>query len=254
MWINLLPCFLPFLYFCQGMMNPDPIGAALLAYFGGDKKAEVAVESSITEDESIPAWYLLRSYEQMPDLEKIALKRCKGKVLDIGACAGSHSLHLQEKGIDVTAIDLSHIAVEVMKKRGVREVRQGDFFDLDTSEKFDTLLLLMNGIGIVGDLKGLDDFFQFVPKLLNPGGQILLDSSDIIYMYEEEDGSVWLNLNDSYYGEIEYKMAFEQVKGYPFDWLYIDFDLLAIHAEKAGLRAEKIFAGEDYDYLARVFV
>ena len=237
------------------LMNTDfdPIGEAADAYLAGQHNAAINVISSIAEDDEIPVSYLFRDFQQMPELEQFALETCSGKVLDIGAGVGSHALWLQENGRHVTPLEISEKACGVMKSRGVKNVVVADFRHFQPSEKFDTILLLMNGIGLAGTLEQLPAFFQKLKSWLAPGGQLLLESSDILYMYEEEDGSVSLDLNSGYYGEVEYQMAFNGQKGETFPWLFIDYGLLEDYAAESGFKAEFLFEGENGEYLARLF-
>jgi SAM-dependent methyltransferase len=197
----------------------------------------------------------------MPEIERMALDLAKGKTLDVGAGSGCHSLVLQEKGIDVTAIDISPLSVETMKDRGVKKIMEQDFFTL--KGQFDTILMLMNGIGIVGTLERLPKFFRQLDKLLAPGGQVLCDSSDISYVFEDErlrvgDGTSGMNgmidiPNEmDYYGEHSFRMQYKDTIGEPFDWLYIDADTLKEKAAKNGYVAEVVAEGDHYDYLARI--
>ncbi len=230
----------------------DPLGEAMLAFQSGNSEAEITVISNIAEDDVIPVAYLFRSFEEMPELEQLALQECRGKVLDVGAGAGSHALWLQQKGADVTAFDISDKAVEAMKKRGLENVFAADFWQFQSPEKYDTVLLLMNGIGLAGKLEKLPEFFKKLKTLLSPGGQILLESSDILYMFEEEDGSVVLDLNSAYYGEVDYQMAFKGQKGKVFPWLFVDYLLLTDYAEQEGFKTEYLYEGENNEYLAKL--
>jgi len=230
-------------------IQPDIVGKALLDYLSGNQNAKLEVYSDISEDDQIPVKHFFRIRDEMPELEQKALDLCKGKVLDVGAAAGCHSLILQEKGLQVIAIDISAGAVEVMKKRGVKDVEQQDFFNL-SNQKFDTILMLMNGIGICGNLDNLDKFFNQTRILLNPGGQVLLDSSNVLFMFEEEDGSVMIDLNSNYYGEVKYQFGYNYQKSAPFDWLFVDFDLLNDYAQKHGFECGLVAEGPHYDYLA----
>jgi methylase of polypeptide subunit release factors len=232
-------------------MKNDPMGAAMAAYMQGAKDAEVVVASNLAEDDVIPVHYLFRSEREMPELELLALQQCQGKVLDIGAGAGSHSLALQEQGHAVTALDVSSGAVEVMRKRGVQQVLHKDFFDLK-NQQYDTLLMLMNGIGIAGNLLGLERFLEHAKTLLSPEGQILLESSDILYMYEAEDGSVLLDLNTGYYGEMQYNMKYKDQESGWFNWLFIDAAILEDYATQHGFTFGVLYEGEYGEYLARL--
>jgi SAM-dependent methyltransferase len=229
----------------------DPLGQAVLDFLDGVRGAKVTVSCNLADDDVLPVRYLFRSFPELPEREVKALELCRGRVLDIGAGTGVHSLVLQERGFRVKAIDISPGAVEVMKIRGVREVVQENIFRLE-GEKFDTLLMLMNGIGITETLDGLDHFLQHAKKLLNPGGQVLLESSDILYIYEEEDGSVLLDLNGDYYGQVEYRMAYKDLEGEPFRWLFIDFLTLQDHAEALGYICESVLEDDQGHYLAQL--
>lgn len=230
-------------------MNDDVIGKALLDYSNNAIAENITVSSSISEDDAIPIPYLFRTENELPKIESNALLRCYGKVLDVGAASGCHTIILKEKGFDVTAIDISKGAVEVMQNRGLT-AEVCDFFAVENS--YDTLLFLMNGVGIAGTLDGLDKFLIKAKSLLNVGGQILLDSSDISYMFEEEDGSLWMDLNSSYYGDVVYQMQYKESRTSKFDWLFVDFEKLQTIASKNGLQTELVLEGESNDYLARL--
>lgn len=224
---------------------------AISDYRAGQTDAKIIVESNLTEDDEIAVAYLFRTADEMPELELLALKQCRGHVLDVGAGAGCHSLVLQERGMEVTALDISAGAVQVMKEQGIKQVLQQDVLELEGA-KYDTLLLLMNGIGIAGDLEGLGRFLEHTKKLLNPSGQILLESSDILYMFEEEDGSVLLDLNAGYYGEVLYNMRYKSHETGEFKWLFIDPAILEDYAVEQGYTFEMLYEGEFGNYLARL--
>ena len=246
--------------------DKDPMGAAILDFQQHGKAARLRVLSSMFEEDEMPVKHLFRSTREMPMLEQKALQLAKGRVLDIGAGAGCHALALQEKGLAVKAIDISPLSCEAMKLRGVKDAECINLFDLHLSSGnhsgenqeqfesgFDTILLLMNGTGIAGKIEHLPALFLRLKALLNPGGQILIDSSDLKYIYENEDGSFDINLNGAYYGEVDYQMIYKNVKGDRFDWLYVDFPLLKSIAETCGLHGELVEEGEHYDYLASFF-
>ena len=234
-----------------GLLSPhkDPMGAAIADYFTKGRAAKLRVFSSQFDEDEIPAEQLFRTFDEMPVLEQEALRRATGKILDCGAGSGCHALALQDMGKQVEAIDISPLSVETMQKRGVRQAYCVNLFDEHYLQKFDTILMLMNGSGIIGKLENMSTFFAKMKQLLNPGGCIYMDSSDLRYLFEDEDGSFLIDLAGGYYGEIDFRMQYKQVKGDTFDWLYIDFQTLSYYASENGFRAELVKEGEHYDYL-----
>ena len=235
-----------------GLLSPhkDPMGAAIADYFTKGRAAKLRVFSSQFDEDEIPAEQLFRTFDEMPVLEQEALRRATGKILDCGAGSGCHALALQDMGKQVEAIDISPLSVETMQKRGVRQAYCVNLFDEHYLQKFDTILMLMNGSGIIGKLENMSTFFAKMKQLLNPGGCIYMDSSDLRYLFEDEDGSFLIDLAGGYYGEIDFRMQYKQVKGDTFDWLYIDFQTLSYYTSENGFRAELVKEGEHYDYLA----
>ena len=217
--------------------DKDPMGAAILDYLAHRKASKLRVFSSMFDEDEIPVNQLFRTFQEMPSLEQKALQLSTGKILDVGAGSGCHTLALQEMSKEVTAIDISPLSVEAMNKRGVKDARLQNFFDKSLTGPFDTILLLMNGSGIIGKLENLP---------------LLLDSSDLSYLFEDEDGNLDIAPEDDYFGEIDFRMQYKNIKGDSFDWLYIDFNTLKLYARQAGFKAEKIEEGEHYDYLARI--
>ena len=230
--------------------NKDPMGAAIADYYAKGQSAKLRVLSSQFEEDEIPTEQLFRTFDEMPELEQEALKLARGRILDCGAGSGCHALALQDMCKDVEAIDISPLSVEVMKKRGVRQAYQINLFDENYLQRFDTILMLMNGSGIIGKLENMGTFFTKMKQLLNPGGCIYMDSSDLRYLFEDEDGSFLVDLAAGYYGEIDFRMQYKQIKGEPFDWLYVDFQTLSYYANENGFKAEMVKEGEHYDYLA----
>lgn len=232
--------------------DEDPMGQAIADYYANKETKKLRVLSSMFDEDEIPVEQLFRTHKEMSELEQTALDYTRGKVLDVGAGSGCHTLILQQKGQLVTAIDISPLSVEVMKERGIRDARAVDVFDETFTEQYDTILMLMNGSGIIGKVKHLPEFFRRLRQILAPGGRVLMDSSDLRYLYENEDGSFDINLNADYYGEVDYQMQYGKTKGKVFDWLYIDQQTLKVYAAEAGFRVEIVKEGEHYDYLAKI--
>lgn len=233
-------------------MKHDILGKALLDYHGDNYTEDILTYSSLNEEDVLPLPYMFRSFEEMPFIEQKALQHCKGKILDIGCGAGSHSLYLQQKGLMVTGLDSSLGAIKVCRERGIRNTVQEHILDYE-GQTFDTLLLLMNGVGLAGTLKGLSGFLGKLKSLLNEKGQILLDSSDIIYMYEnDDDGGYWIPEEVTYYGETTFTLEYKNKKSEPFPWLYVDYNTLQRASNFNNLNCELLIEGEHYDYLARL--
>ena len=230
----------------------DLFGKAILDYQTLNSPEDLITETSISEADEMSVAYLFRSFAEMPQLEQKALQLAIGKVLDVGCGAGSHALYLQEKGFDVTAIDISANAIKACELRGMKKAKVQDIMQLE-GDQYDTILLLMNGAGMCGRLKNLPNFLQKLKSLLTDTGQILVDSSDIIYMFDEdEDGGKWIPTDVDYYGEVVFDITYKGEKENSFDWMYIDYNTLQNAAFANGLRCELIEEGEHYDYLAQI--
>lgn len=232
--------------------DKDPMGAAIFDFYRNGKADRLRVFSSQFDEDEIPVKQLFRKHNQMPVLEQEALRLARGKILDAGAGSGCHALALQAMGKEVCAIDISPLAIEVMKAQGVKDVRLLNLFDERFRQTFDTILLLMNGSGIIGRIERMPAFFLRMKQLLSPGGCILMDSSDLRYLFEEEDGSFLIDLAGDYYGQINFSMQYKEIKGDSFDWLYIDPQTLEWYASQSGFKVEIVKKGKHYDYLAKL--
>ena len=225
----------------------DVFGLALDAYFSRGDSSPLILHNSYDAPEEMPVEVFFREKQDLSEIEKKALSLCKGRILDIGAGVGVHALELQEMGKDVTALEISSMAAAIMKKRGVKKIVAEDIFKYQATP-FDTLLLMMNGIGISESLQGLSDFLKHAKTLLAEKGQIIFDSSDIKYLYEAEIPIP----TATYYGEIQFKYEYKQQKGAWFNWLYVDFKMLSEIAKKEGWKSELILEDESDQYLARL--
>lgn len=224
----------------------DVIGEALYDFYTKTARAKLWIHNKYGPKEEMPLHIYFRKEEDMPELELIALQNCKDKVLDIGAGAGSHALLLQQKGADVTALEISPKAAEVMKLRGVKTIIEQDIFKFEVGG-FDTLLLLMNGIGLAENIGDLKKFLQHAKKLLNQGGRLIFDSSDVAYLYEGTPPEM-----ENYYGEIMYQYEYKKQRTDWFSWLYIDKKKLTEIAGEEGWETEILFIDEFDQYLAKL--
>lgn len=229
----------------------DLMGRAIWDYFYQENPEDLQTETSISELDDLPVSYLFRTYKEMNALEQKALDLSLGKVLDVGAGAGSHALYLQnDKKLKVTALDISPKSIEICKARGLENAVCEDFLKF-SGDKFDTILLLMNGTGIFQNLAKIDQYLQKLKTLVAENGQILLDSTDILYMYDQdEDGGVLVPAT-GYYGELDYYLHYKGDSEEPMKWLYLDFNTLKNAAQANGFKIQKVLQVED-SYLARL--
>lgn len=229
----------------------DLMGKAIRDYYHQENPENLQTETSISELDELLVDYLFRDFEEMNRLEQKALKLAQGKTLDIGAGAGSHSLYLQnERNLDVTALDISPKSIEVCRLRGIRKAVCENMLQF-SDETYDTILLLMNGTGIFQSLTVIDIYLKKLHSLLNENGQILIDSTDILYMFDrDEDGGIYIPA-EGYYGELDYIVHYKGESEEAIKWLYLDFNTLKNAAENNGFKIEKILQ-EDDSYLAKL--
>ncbi len=232
-------------------MSKDIFGLAFQDFLAGNTQGKILVDSNVSEQEELPVAYFFRDYKEMPPWEQLVMDESRGRVLDAGAGAGSHALYLQQKGLDVTAIDISPGSIACMKERGVEKAVMQDFMKLE-DEKFDTLLFLMNGTGIAGRIEKLPTMLKQCACLLSENGTVYMESTDLLYLFKEEDGSAAINLAGDYYGEIIYQLYYKDVKGDPFRWLFVDYENLAFMAREQGLHAEPVYRGENDNYVVKL--
>lgn len=221
------------------MNSPDPIGLAIEDFVKGTAEKNIVVKCDLSEDDIIPVSYLFRNEDLMPEIEKFALSQVKGTILDVGAAAGPHAKILKKKGFDITALDTSEKSVNYLNNIGINALN----CDIQkySDKKYDTILLLMNGIGIAGKLNQLTHFLNHCASLLNDGGKIICDSTDVQYFFEDDEGAMWVDLNTDYFGEFKFKMKYKNIETEWFNWLYVDSQTLEQHCVEAGLKMQILY-------------
>lgn len=229
-----------------------PFAEALAAYAGGETDVELRLRSSLGEDEALPVGFFFRTPDELMDFERYALDLCRGRVLDLGAGAGPHTLALQSIGRRVVAVEGSADVARLLRARGATHVVHADF-RYWWRPGFDTVLMLMNGLGPVGTLSGLDRFLAHAPRFLAPGGRLLVDGAEAAPSPSSRvaRAASWPPAGE-YPGEAWIELSHAGRVGRPFRELYIDPETLARHAAHAGWRLDVVFEGGDGAYLARL--
>lgn len=231
-----------------------PYGRALREWAAGDREAELVLHSSLGEHEAVPVGLFFREPEELFPAERFALELCRGRVLDLGAGTGLHGLALAERGHEVTAVELLPEAARLVRGHGLPVVR-GDLMTLPFAEgAFDTLLMLMNGIGPAGTLRGLEAFLEATVRVLAPGGQLLVDSAEPLVRPGAADAAAaWPPPTpEAYPGEAWIRLEYRGETGPPFRELYVDAATLAERARAAGWDARTAFEDGRGGYLARL--
>ena len=231
-------------------MLKDPLGVAILEFEKNGFSENITVHSDICDDDVLPVPYLFRTFKQMPELEKQAVKLCKGYVLEVGSGAGCHAQYLKSQNFKTFSIDTSEGAISYLKSKNI-PCENIEFLNYNAT-KFDTILILMNGLGLAGKLHKIEAFLLHAKSLLNKNGCIITDSSDIRYLYEDDEGGVWIDLNSKYPGEMEFQMEYKKHKTDWFSWVYIDFETLESICTKIGLKATKIMEDDNFHYLTKI--
>lgn len=233
-----------------------PFAEALLAHHAGDGGGELRLRSSLGEDEALPVEFFFRDEDRMLDFERYALDLCRGRTLDLGAGAGPHTLALQARGRPVVAVEGSAPLARLLGERGAASVVRADF-RYWSRPGFDTVLMLMNGLGPLGTLSGLDRFLAHAPRFLAPGGQLFVDGAEATpreagARSETAPGRASWPPAGAYAGQAWIELAYRGRIGQPYRELYVDHDTLARRAAAAGWRCEVAFEASGGIYLARL--
>ncbi|PIB34774.1 hypothetical protein BFP72_04825 [Reichenbachiella sp. 5M10] len=224
----------------------DLHGRAILDYYKKETPSPLILHNSYGEPEEMPVEVFFREAEDFSELENCAIAHCYRKVLDLGAGAGAHALLLQALDFEVTALDNSPGCVETMQKSGIQHVIETDY--RDHQGKYETILMLMNGLGIAGKLSGVKDLLLYCQSLMTPKGNIIVDSSDISYLYEEEG----ISKPEGYLGEVRYRYEYKTEQDEWFDWVYVDPETLTQIVHEIGMEIEIIMTDENDQYLAKI--
>ena len=181
-----------------------------------------------------------RSWEEMPSHQRCLLNHARGRVLDIGAGAGQHACVLQERGLAVTAIDASPLAIEVCRARGLHDARVMEAQEMDfPAQSFDTVLMMNNNLGIGGSPGGLRGLLLHLHELVAPGGVILTDKRECECTAVNPTHARYQRWNVErgwYPGSQRLRVEYDGHCGEEFDWLMITLHDLRDLCKETGWR------------------
>jgi len=221
------------------------MGSAMLNYFEKNDNTPIRVFINKSEEPEMYPSVFFRPYKNMLKYEKIALKNSTGKVLDLGCGAGCHSLYLQNKGFDVTAVEVSKKSANVALSQGVNKVINEDWRNL-TLKNFDTVLVLMNGMGLAESPTELKMMFRKLKSLLSKNGSILIDSTDVTYAKAD-----WPMIDSEYFGKVQFELKYKG-KTQCFPWLFVDFETAVKTAKSVKLNVEVLERARNGHFLLRL--
>jgi precorrin-6B methylase 2 len=228
------------------MTQKDILGAAIVGIWQGNEDEKLHLHTSYGPVEEMPLEIFFRELDEMTELEVTAIEACRGSVLDLGAGAGCFAALLQQMEFEVHALDNSAGCAKVLHERGVQNVHQIDLYEYK-APKVNTVLIMMNGLGLAGKLENVVPFFDHLRQLLEPGGRIVVDSSDISYMYKR--GS---KPKDRYFGEVQFRFEYAGEMGEWFDWVYVDYKTLCNELTPNGWNIELLHQNKLGEYLVRI--
>ena len=159
----------------QAPADGDAFGAALLSHLEHGDDGLHAIERDDGYVDVASASVYFGDIEAWSSTESQAIEMATGRVLDVGAGAGRVTLHLQERGIDATALDVSAGAIEVCRRRGAQQVWHGTLEDLaaHSPESFDTFVFFGNNLGMIGSPEAAPGWFEALRRLASSGARVI---------------------------------------------------------------------------------
>jgi len=226
----------------------EPLAVALRDHHrtGRPRRVRATRSDGVSFDIETEEYFTLDG--SLADLDQLALDRCRGRVLDVGAGAGRHALALQGMGREVVAIDLSPICVSLCQERGVRDARTFDVMTIDSEEqcgRFDSIFFGMQTIGVAGGVVPLEKLLRRLQNCLEPGGALIVDSRALREAWEGDESDASPSR-----GEIVLSTRYRGWRGEHFPWVYLAEADLTDVAARAGFEMETLGSVESGEYLA----
>jgi SAM-dependent methyltransferase len=226
-------------------MLHDVLGSAIESFFLKGDNTPIRVFINKHEEPEMYPDVFFRPFKNMLKYEKVSMKESSGKILDLGCGAGCHSLYLQGKGLDVTAVEISKKSSKTAKSRGVLKVINDDWRNLNL-KNFDTVLVLMNGMGLAESPSELKVMFRKLKSFLSKTGAILIDSTDVTYAKAD-----WPMLDSEYFGKVQFELKYKG-KTQCFPWLFVDFETAIQAAKSVRLSVEVLERNRNGHFLLRL--
>jgi SAM-dependent methyltransferase len=235
------------------MLRPedDALGRLMLDHLDGDAAQPLLERDDGDVGPALGPEWLFAERSQWPEAEQMAFEFVRGRVLDIGAGAGRHSLEAQRGGLDVVAIDISPGSVEVCRRRGVRDARLLPLEAIDAGlGMFDTALLLCGNFGLAGDPEGTKTLLRTLHEITSADGRIVLDTVDP-YLENDDADLAYLERNRAagrMPGQVRIRIRYREQATPWFDLLLVSQAELEELVAETGWRIAWAANGEPPDY------
>ena len=230
----------------------DAFGKVFMAYHRG-KRAMYIIERDDGLVDELDGKEYFREYDEWPQHERDALAWTKRRVLDVGCGAGRVALWLQERGHEVVGIDLSPLAVEVSRERGVGDCRVMDARRLDFPERhFDTVIMFGNNLGIAGGFEETRLMLEGLHRVTSDDGVIIASTRAPL----KTDNPVHLAYHEQNRkrgrppGLVRIRVGFQGEYDDWFELLMVEEEELVEVLEPTGWKLERIYWSEGANYTA----
>jgi SAM-dependent methyltransferase len=231
----------------------DAFGHAVYDFHHGRKIVEIIErEDGLLDTTAGPAAYFAPFEEWMLHEQK-AMAFVRGRVLDVGCGAGRHSLHLQEQGFDVTGIDISPLAIEVCRLRGLKDARAMGITRVSSRlGNYDTVLLLGNNFGLLANPRRARWLLRRFHRMTPENGRIVTTSNDIYQTtdprhlaYQEQNRQ-----RGRMSGQIRIRVRYRHFKDPWFDYLMVSKEEMQQLLEGSGWQVRTFIESDGPAYAA----